>query len=130
MKRILCLSFLTFVLSCCCLGQAVPASPDCNKDVKDSRGKMKPWKKGAWKTGMYRNLFLDAGYSQAEIDAKLAKAYYDVFEGPDRVYFEAGDSMAYVSDVKNHDARSEGLSYGMMVAVQLNKKDVFDRLWR
>jgi oligosaccharide reducing-end xylanase len=38
--------------------------------------------------------------------------------------------MAYVSDLKNHDARTEGLSYGMMVAVQLNKKDVFDRLWR
>ncbi len=38
--------------------------------------------------------------------------------------------MAYVSDVKNHDARTEGLSYGMMIAVQLNKKDVFDRVWR
>jgi len=38
--------------------------------------------------------------------------------------------VAYVSDVKNHDARTEGLSYGLMVAVQLNKKDVFDRLWR
>jgi oligosaccharide reducing-end xylanase len=38
--------------------------------------------------------------------------------------------MAYVSDLKNHDARTEGLSYGLMVAVQLNKKDVFDRLWR
>ena len=25
-------------------------------------------------------------------------------------YFEVGDSMAYVSDVKNHDARTEGLS--------------------
>ncbi len=38
--------------------------------------------------------------------------------------------MAYVSDIKNHDARTEGLSYGMMIAVQLNKKDVFDRIWR
>jgi oligosaccharide reducing-end xylanase len=46
------------------------------------------------------------------------------------VYFEVGDSMAYVSDVKNHDARTEGLSYGMMIAVQLNKKNVFDRIWR
>ncbi|MBN1781032.1 glycoside hydrolase [bacterium] len=91
---------------------------------------MKPWKKGAWKTGKYRNVFLEAGYSQEDIDAKLAKAYHDVFEGPERVYFEVGDSMAYVSDLKNHDARTEGLSYGMMVAVQLDKKDVFDRLWR
>jgi oligosaccharide reducing-end xylanase len=81
-------------------------------------------------SGTYRNLFLDAGYKQKDIDEKLARAYHDIFEGPNRVYFEVGDSMAYVSDLKNHDARTEGLSYGMMIAVQLNKKDVFDRIWR
>jgi oligosaccharide reducing-end xylanase len=81
-------------------------------------------------TGNYHNLFREAGYSQKEIEAKLEKAYHDVFEGPNHVYFEVGDSMAYVSDLKNHDARTEGLSYGMMIAVQLNKKDVFDRIWR
>jgi oligosaccharide reducing-end xylanase len=100
------------------------------KNTIDTRGKMKPWKEGAWISGKYRNVFLEAGYKQADIDAKLAKAYSDVFEGPRKVYFEVGDSMAYVSDVKNHDVRTEGLSYGMMIAVQLNKKDVFDRLWR
>src|SRR3954454_1993673 len=89
-----------------------------------------PTNKGAFYTGVYPNLFREAGYSQADIDAKVAKAYHDVFEGPNKVYFEVGDSMAYVSDVKNHDARTEGLSYGMMIAVQLNKKDVFDRIWR
>lgn len=100
------------------------------KKVTDARGNMKPWKEGAWITGKYRNVFLEAGYKKADIDSKLAKAYSDVFEGPRKVYFEVGDSMAYVSDVKNHDVRTEGLSYGMMIAVQLNKKDVFDRLWR
>ena len=77
-----------------------------------------------------QNLFKKAGYSQSDIDHKIEKAYSAIFEGPNKIYFEVGDSMAYVSDVKNHDARTEGLSYGMMVAVQLNKKDVFDRLWR
>ena len=101
-----------------------------DKDTVDFRGKMRPWEKGAWETGKYRNVFLEAGYKQEDIDAKLAKAYHDIFEGQNRVYFEVGDSMAYVSDVKNHDARTEGLSYGMTVAVQLDKKDVFDRLWR
>ncbi|HEY2581080.1 MAG TPA: glycosyl hydrolase family 8, partial [Mucilaginibacter sp.] len=86
--------------------------------------------KSAYSSGIYRNYFREAGYSQADIDNKLSKAYYDIFEGPHRVYFEVGDSMAYVSDIKNHDARTEGLSYGMMIAVQLNKKDVFDRIWR
>lgn len=86
--------------------------------------------KSAIKTSQYRNLFKEAGYSQVEIDQKLAKAYYDIFEGPNRVYFKEGDSLGYVSDVKNKDARTEGMSYGMMVAVQLDKKEVFDRLWR
>jgi oligosaccharide reducing-end xylanase len=130
MKKMLCFVMLTFTLSFFCLGQVTLTTPDCNKDIKDTRGKMKPWAKGAHETGKYRNIFLEAGYSQTNIDAKVAKAYYDVFEGPNRVYFEVGDSMAYVSDLKNHDARTEGLSYGLMVAVQLNKKDVFDRLWR
>jgi len=130
MKRINYLSFLLIAIGILCLGAGVTSDQDCTKDVKDKRGKMKPWKKGAWETGKYRNVFHDAGYKKADIDARLAKAYHDVFEGPNRVYFEVGDSMAYVSDLKNHDARTEGLSYGMMVAVQLNKKDVFDRLWR
>jgi oligosaccharide reducing-end xylanase len=78
----------------------------------------------------YPNIFKAAGYSQAAIEQKVAAAYHDIFEGPNRVYFTVGDTMAYVSDVKNHDARTEGLSYGMMIAVQLNKKDVFDRIWR
>ncbi|MEQ1797787.1 MAG: glycosyl hydrolase family 8 [Lacibacter sp.] len=78
----------------------------------------------------YRNVFKEAGYKQADIDAKVEKAYKDLFESPAGIYFAVEDSMAYVSDIKNHDARSEGLSYGMMVAVQLNKKDVFDRIWR
>lgn len=86
--------------------------------------------KTAGRFGNPHNLLLEAGYSQQAIDQKVAKAYYDVFEGPNRVYFTVGDTMAYVSDVKNHDARTEGLSYGMMVAVQLNKKEVFDRIWR
>lgn len=78
----------------------------------------------------YCNLFLEAGYSQPEIDQKVDLAYRDLFEGPNRIYFAVGDSMGYVSDIKNHDVRTEGVSYGMMIAVQLNKKDVFDRIWR
>jgi oligosaccharide reducing-end xylanase len=85
---------------------------------------------GAFYTNQYRNLFLEAGYSQSDIEKKINKAYHDLFESPERIYFEVGDTMAYVSDLKNHDARTEGLSYGMMVAVQLDKKEVFDRIWR
>ncbi|MBP1676500.1 MAG: glycoside hydrolase family 8 [Bacteroidetes bacterium] len=81
-------------------------------------------------TKHYPNIFLEAGYSHKDIDQKIEQVYQDLFEGPNKIYFEVGDSMAYVSDIKNHDARTEGLSYGMMVAVQLNKKEVFDNIWR
>src|SRR5665647_2529196 len=120
MEKIICLTVLAFALSGLCFGQGGSATKDCNKDVTDHRGPMIPWEKGAWETGKYRNVFLEAGYKQQDIDAKLAKAYYDVFEGPSKVYFSVGDSMGYVSDVKNHDARTEGLSYGLMVAVPVS----------
>ena len=91
---------------------------------------MQPWQRGAFETGKYRNLFAEMGYSQQAIDAKLNEVFQGVFEGPNKVYFKVGDSLAYISDIKNHDVRTEGMSYGMMIAVQFNKKDIFDRLWR
>ena len=78
----------------------------------------------------YRNVFVEMGYQPAQVDAKLKEVFNDVFRGPNKVYFEVGDTMGYVSDIKNHDARTEGMSYGMMVAVQFGEKDIFDRLWR
>ncbi len=90
----------------------------------------KPWDKGAFETKKYRNLFVEMGYSEKDVEAKVQEVFNDVFYGPNKVYFEVGDSMGYVSDIKNHDARTEGMSYGMMIAVQFDKKDIFDRLWR
>ena len=91
---------------------------------------LKPWTKGGFETGKYRNVFAELGYSKKEIDAKLESIFQEVFYGPNKVYFEVGDDMAYMSDVKNFDARTEGMSYGLMVCVQLDKKEEFDRLWR
>ena len=91
---------------------------------------LKPWTKGGFETHQYRSVFAEMGYPQAEVDARLERIYQEVFCGPDKVYFEVGDDMGYMSDVKNFDARTEGMSYGMMIAVQLDKKDVFDRLFR
>ena len=90
----------------------------------------KPWEQGALDTRKYRNVFVEMGYSAKDVDKKLQEVFNDVFYGPNKVYFEVGDTMGYVSDIKNHDARTEGMSYGMMIAVQFNKKDIFDRLWR
>lgn len=95
-----------------------------------STTQLRPFDKGGFETNKYRNLFAEVGYTQEQIDAKLNDIFYEVFEGPDKIYFETADGMGYISDVKNHDARTEGMSYGMMIAVQMNKKDIFDRLWR
>lgn len=89
-----------------------------------------PYTKGAFATRRYRNLFAELGYKQKDIDKKLKSVFESVFYGPDKVYFEVGNSMAYISDIKNHDVRTEGMSYGLMIAVQFDRKDIFDRLWR
>ena len=37
--------------------------------------------------------------------------------------------MGYITDTGNHDVRTEGMSYGMMMCVQMDQRDIFDRLW-
>ncbi len=92
--------------------------------------------KGAYHTGKYRNLFLENGHSLQEIKAKNEAAFQQLFHGDSAtqtIYFEAGRNangpMAYVSDVLHNDVRSEGLSYGLMIAVQMDKKAEFDAIW-
>ena len=91
---------------------------------------LKPWNKGAFETQKYRNVFVEMGYKSEAVYAKLDEIFNSLFYGPNKIYFEVGDSMAYISDIKNHDVRTEGMSYGLMIAVQLDKKEIFDRLWR
>ncbi len=84
----------------------------------------------------YRNLFAEAGHSQKEIRLKIDGAFRQLFHG-DRtnqtVYYSAGANssgpLAYITDIKHNDVRTEGLSYGMMIAVQLDQPSVFNALW-
>jgi oligosaccharide reducing-end xylanase len=82
--------------------------------------------------GTYPNRFADLGFSPADIQSRLDDAWNTMFFGPEdqRIYFPVGDDMGYMLDTGNDDARTEGMSYGMMMAVQYGDKDVFDRLWR
>lgn len=79
---------------------------------------------------IYRNYFLEIGKTQEEIDSRLEEIKQEFFYGPDRVYFTAGDDMGYLEDTGNHDARTEGMSYGMMMCVQMGMKEEFDRIWK
>ena len=87
---------------------------------------------GAYKTGKYRNIFKEYGYPEEEIQKRVEDTFNTIFYGNDdeRFYHEAGDDMGYMEDTGNHDVRTEGMSYGMMVCVQLDKKAEFDRLWK
>ena len=90
----------------------------------------------AFATGRYRNLFVENGHSAQETTAKLDAAFQQLFHGDPNtqtVYYPAGTNangaLAYLSDINNNDVRSEGMSYGMMIAVQLDRKAEFDALW-
>lgn len=80
----------------------------------------------------YRNLFAELlGKTNAEVQQKLDAAFEHLFYGGNdaRIYYPVGNDGAYILDVNNNDVRSEGMSYGMMAAVQMDKQDEFDRLW-
>ena len=86
----------------------------------------------AYNDKKYRNVFSEIGKSDAEIEKKVKDAVDVFFYGSDdeRIYHPVGDDMGYLEDTGNHDARTEGMSYGMMMCVQLDMKEEFDRIWK
>lgn len=91
---------------------------------------------GAFATGQYRNLFAEDGHSGSEIKSKIDAAFTQLFHGDpsdQSVFYDAGSNsngpLAFITDVNHHDVRTEGLSYGMIIAVELDKKPEFDALW-
>jgi len=91
---------------------------------------------GAVATGRYRNMFVEASHSAPEVTTKIDAAFQQLFHGnpeTQAVYFSAetnaNGALAYIHDLGSGDVRSEGMSYGMMIAVQLDKKTEFDAIW-
>ena len=101
-------------------------------DVKPFPDAPTPASVGAVSTGNYRNMFKELGYSDAEIDKKVESAWQKLFYGTDeeRIYYPVGDDMAYIYTADTDDVRSEGMSYGMMICVQMDKQEEFNRLWK
>ncbi len=89
---------------------------------------------GAYYSGIYKNLLNELlGYEEQAVKAKIDGAFRQLFYGNDstqRVYYPVEPDMAYIEDVAAHDVRTEGMSYGMMIAVQMDKRTEFDRLWK
>lgn len=79
----------------------------------------------------YRNVFKEIGIPEEKIEKRLKEIVYTFFyDDNERIYHEAGEDMGYLEDTGNHDARTEGMSYGMMMCVQLDMKEEFDRIWK
>lgn len=78
----------------------------------------------------YPNLLAEIGISEDEIDNRIRDTFETMFFDPiERIYFDIGQDMGYMLDTGNHDARTEGMSYGMMMAVQMDCQHIFDKLW-
>jgi oligosaccharide reducing-end xylanase len=120
--------FLSLILNAC----QAPVTPNPTPTPVPPSPTAPP--QGAFYSGQYRNLFKEMlGKSDTETQALVDAAWNQLFYGNDdlqRIYYPVGEDMAYIQDIGNDDVRTEGMSYGMMIAVQLNKKEEFDRLWK
>lgn len=87
--------------------------------------------KGAFYTGSYRNLFKEYGYSEDEIQARLEDTWNQLFYGDEdtKIYHSKEADTGYFMDTGNFDVRTEGMSYAMMMAVQMDKQEEFDKVW-
>jgi oligosaccharide reducing-end xylanase len=96
-------------------------------------------------SGSTVNLFSTlAAKSQAEVDARLLTAidrFFGIGTGESatptaatgyRCYYELPQdaTMAFIWSADSDDIRTEGMSYGMMIAVQANLRTQFDKLWK
>ena len=76
------------------------------------------------------NTFEKYGYSPEDIKNRLNDIFFEIFYSENKFYYETDNDMSYIVDTGNNDVRTEGMSYGMMVCVQMNKQKEFDRLWK
>jgi len=107
-------------VACCLCVTATQASPYHQQSV--------------WRTGAYHNMFTYYGVvlDDYSVRNRLQQQYDQFIRGSEDVSVlrNTGSDMSYIVDIASNDIRSEGMSYGMMLAVQMNDQTTFDRLWR
>jgi oligosaccharide reducing-end xylanase len=99
-----------------------------------------------YSTGTYRSLFNEydalgaGGLDQWLINYKAQVNYQYMIYGnggtgdeDTKLYYEVANTNpkeGYIFDFNDNDIRSEGMSYGMMIAVMMDDQPTFDALWR
>ena len=87
-------------------------------------------KTGAITTGIYPNYLAEIGIDEDEARRRVESAFQQIFFDTEENFCHHTDEDAWcMVDTGNIDARTEGMSYGMMMCVQMDRKDIFDRLW-
>ena len=79
----------------------------------------------------YRNYLEEIGITQAQADKRVQDDFMALVSDPKvGVWHDVDADSACFVDTGNLDARTEGMSYGMMMCVQMDRQDLFDKLWR
>lgn len=81
----------------------------------------------------YPNMFSRIGISDEEVNERISACFDTIFFDPEENFYHEHDTdpdSACMVDTGNIDARTEGMSYGMMMCVQIDRKDIFDKLWQ
>lgn len=93
----------------------------------------KVFQKSAWDSGKHTNFFVEFDLAtEDEVQARVQSTYKQLFFGnerTERLFYETADGDGYISGVGSNDIKSEGMSYGMIIAVMMDDKDTFDKLW-
>lgn len=89
--------------------------------------------KPAWETGKHVNFFVKFGLAtEDEVRARVQSTYKQLFFGnerTERLFYETADGDGFIRGIGSNDIKSEGMSYGMIIAVMMDDKNTFDKLW-
>jgi oligosaccharide reducing-end xylanase len=92
-----------------------------------------PSSDSSWTTRNYTNYFTLIGLATDEhVQERLNQIYHELFslESPLSLVRQHQTLDAqYVFAIDSNDIRSEGMSYGMMIAVMMDDQETFNRLW-
>ncbi len=67
-----------------------------------------------------------------EVNAMVNDAFNQLFFGnptTQAVFVDEHNGTAYIKDIANGDVRTDSMAYGLLTTVQLNQREIFDKLW-
>ena len=77
------------------------------------------------------NFLSEVGIDDDAADTLLRQTFETIFfDNVNGLVYRTSEDAWCIVDTGNQDVRSEGMSYGMMMCVQMDKKEEFDRLWK